>query len=126
LRSDKPPPNLGLLSLGYIGRHIRNLYENEEDPATPELDEQCVPNTSMPKKISKIKGPMSTAIRGAKKPRRKFQNQLVALPSAMDLGRTRRGNDSPRYTHGVGPQKMENEQTCRTAKAMRTSPAGHQ
>ena len=36
---------------------------------------------------------------------------LDALPSAMALGRTRSGKLSPRYTHGVGPQKMENEKT---------------
>lgn len=38
----------------------------------------------------------SLAIRGAKKDNKKFQNQFVAEPNAMALGRTRRGNDSPR------------------------------
>lgn len=64
----------------------------------------------------------SSAIRGAKNESMKFQNQLVALPRAMAFGLTRRGNDSPRYTHGTGPQKREKEKTCRIAKAMRTSP----
>lgn len=40
----------------------------------------------------------------------------------MAFGRTRSGKLSPRYTHGVGPQKTENENTCRTAKAMSVSP----
>ncbi len=47
---------------------------------------------------------------------------LVALPRAIAFGRTRRGKLSPRYTHGVGPQKIENENTCRTANAMSVSP----
>ena len=47
---------------------------------------------------------------------------LVALPRAIAFGRTRSGKLSPRYTHGVGPQKIENEKTCRTAKAIRVSP----
>ena len=57
-----------------------------------------------------IKGPVASkesdetsthlsAILGAKNDNRKFQNQLVALPSAIPFGRTRRGKDSPRYTH---------------------------
>jgi hypothetical protein len=32
---------------------------------------------------------------------------LVALPRAIALGRTRSGKLSPRYTQGVGPQKIE-------------------
>ena len=47
---------------------------------------------------------------------------LDALPRAIAFGRTRRGKLSPRYTHGVGPQKIENENTCRTANAMSVSP----
>lgn len=71
-----------------------------------------------------------------------FYLAATHLPSAIALGRTRRGNDSPkgmdikykssvkanvldlpRYTHGVGPQNMENEKTCSTAKAISVSPS---
>lgn len=40
----------------------------------------------------------------------------------MHFARTRKGNDSPKYTHGVGPQNIEYEKTCRTANAMSVSP----
>lgn len=34
-------------------------------------------------------------------PKRKFQSQLVAVPSAIHFDRTRMGKDSPRYTQAV-------------------------
>jgi len=53
----------------------------------------------------------SSAILGEKKANKKFQSQFVALPSAIALGLTRSGNDSPRYTQGTGPQKIAKENT---------------
>jgi hypothetical protein len=74
----------------------------------------------MQKKTSKMKGRVLLAC-GMKKPRKKIQNQLLALPKATDFGRTRRGDDCPRYTHLYAvsdglldsrrrSQKMENVQ----------------
>ena len=49
-------------------------------------------------------------------------DSLEALPSAIHLARTRNGKLSPRYTHGVAPQNIENPKTWRTAKVMTASP----
>ena len=76
----------------------------------------------MPKNIIKIRGPIRALILGEKKESRKFHIQFVALPNAILFALTRRGNDSPRYTHGVGPQNIEKAKTWRTAKAIMTSP----
>lgn len=95
-----------------------------------------------------MSGPKRThlaTIRGEKKESIKFQNQsgrvypvsvrcqrlenaskrhtLEALPRAIDLGRTRSGKDSPRYTQGVGPHVAPKMKTWRTANVMTTPPA---
>lgn len=36
---------------------------------------------------------------------------LEAVPRAIDLGRTRSGKDSPRYTQGVGPHVVPKMKT---------------